>query len=29
QNSSVSSGIYFVKLEVEGKSQSHKIVLMK
>jgi len=29
QNSSVSSGIYFVKIEVAGKSQSHKIVLMK
>ncbi len=29
QSASVSSGIYFVKLEVEGKSQTHKIVLMK
>jgi flagellar hook assembly protein FlgD len=29
QSASVSSGIYFVRLEVEGKSQTHKIVLMK
>lgn len=29
QGASVSSGIYFVKIEVERKSQTHKIVLMK